>query len=127
MHPVMARLERELVDGVAGLSVEQTQMRRGVGRWSIQEIVEHLLMTYASTVEAVRARLARGSETKARATLENRFAQMVVTGFGYFPKGREAPAFVRPAVGGRRLSGVELGERIQEELGALDGVFEEAE
>lgn len=105
MHKVLERLRRELVEGLGGLTAEETQVRPAVGRWSIQQVVEHLTMTYAATCAVVEVRVSKGTATKARPTLAQRVGQFAIIRMGMFPPGREAPAMVMPGETVERLSG----------------------
>ncbi len=128
MHEILEKLRRELADGVSGLSAEQTQMRRAPGCWTIQQIFEHLLMTYESTAGVVEARLVKGTPTKGTPTLQQRVGQVWVTSLGLLPKGRQAPASVAPAEEcGRKMSGAELAGRADEVLFPMDAALASAE
>lgn len=128
MDATVERLRRELVAGLAGLSAEETQMRPAVGKWSIQQVVEHLLLSYETTSAVVGVRVAKGTGTLAKPSASQWLGQMMITRLGYFPKGRKAPPAVAPAeVPERRMSGAELGERAAATLGTMDGVLVQAE
>ncbi|RXH55791.1 hypothetical protein GRAN_2648 [Granulicella sibirica] len=128
MHPVLQKLQRELHDGLAGLSAEQTQTRRGPDKWNIQQIVEHLLLTYESTRLLVEGRIAKGTPTKAMPTVQQRLGQFVIVTMGRFPGGRISPVMVSPPEGTvRMMSAKELDARVAEELYPMDALFAEAE
>ena len=128
MHSVLLKLQRELHGGLAGLSAEQTQMRRGPEKWTIQQIVEHLLLSYESTRAVVEGRIAKGTPTKARPTVPQWVGQLVVVKMGMFPHGRQAPAVVTPPEATlRMMSAKELDARVADELLPLDALFTEAE
>lgn len=128
MHKILHKLQRELADGLSGLTAEQAQMRVGPKKWSIQQIVEHLLLTYESTSNTFEARIKKGTATKASPSLKQRVMQYVVTTVGIFPKGRLAPERVRPPDPTLRgLSGVELNARVAEALFPMDASLDEAE
>jgi hypothetical protein len=128
MHEILRKLHRELANGVSGLTAEQTQMRRAPGSWTIQQIFEHLLLTYESTTGVVESRVAKGRPTKGSPTLTQRGGQVLVTTLGVLPKGRKAPAGVCPAaVCTKPMSGMELTERAAEALFPLDAALRHAE
>ena len=93
MNQDFETLRDELERSLGGLDLQQTQLRPGgeASRWNIQQIVRHLLLTYAATEMAIDARLEKGSPTKAKPMLLQRFGQFTVIGLEYFPHGRKAP------------------------------------
>ena len=86
-------LRDELERSLGGLDDSQTQLRPGndAERWSIQQIVGHLLLTYAATEDAMDARISKGTPTKARPMLVQRIGQITLVRMGHFPFGRKAP------------------------------------
>ena len=103
-------------------------MRRGPEKWTIQQIVEHLLLSYESTCSVVEGRIGKGTPTKSRPTVPQRVGQLVVVKVGRFPHGRVAPAVVTPAEPtARMMSARELDGRVAEELFPMDALFAEAE
>jgi hypothetical protein len=124
MDGALGLLNEEFTAKVAALDVAQTQMRPAARpeAWTVQQIAEHLMLTYAMTVKAMDARLEKGTPTKAKATLANRSAQLLVAGLGYFPRGRIAPEIVRP-VGLPVRSGMQLCEAFAAALQTMDGRF----
>jgi hypothetical protein len=129
MDILLERLQREIGQSLRGLDAAQTQLRplQGVDRWSIQQIVEHLMLTYSSTAGVFRTRLAKGTPTKARPNARQRLGQFVLLRIGYLPRGRKAPVGVTPVLGGEALSGAVLTERVAEKLGIFDELAVEAE
>ncbi len=91
-------LRDELDQSLGGLDDRQTQLRPGgdPSRWNIQQIVDHLLLTYAATEDAMDARLQKGTPTKAKLTLAQQVGQFTLVRAGYFPHGRKAPERVAP-------------------------------
>src|SRR5579864_9163309 len=98
MHPILEQLERHLSPALAGLDAAQTQLRPAAHpeKWSIQQIVDHLILTYGLTQHALATRIAKGRPTEARATITQRARQLVLVTAGFFPKGRPAPPAVLP-------------------------------
>ena len=129
MNATLHQLQREIAASLQSLDETQTQLRppSRLTKWSIQQIVEHLLLTYASTETAINARLAKRTPTGASPTLAHRIAQFAVTRCGYFPTGREAPPMVAPQPSTYPLSGADLTEATAEHLVRLDLLFNEAE
>jgi len=129
MHPVFAQLQREIGESLKGLDAAQTQLRpkSQPEKWSIQQVMEHLLLTYAYSVQAFEARLERGAPTKARPNFPMRAVQFVVLTVGFMPKGRMAPAMVTQPVCGVPLSGDALALQADEALIRLDELACKAE
>ena len=96
------------------------------GRWNIQQIVEHLLLTYTSTTRLTAERLAKGGPTLTQPRLWQHLQRTYVVGCGIFPRGVSAPAVVIPAAGSPAATGPELLARVEEELRLLDGTLHEA-
>jgi hypothetical protein len=122
MDRTLTQLNDELGAELATLDLAQTQ-RRPVGRpdaWTVQQIAEHLMLTYASTAVAMDARLEKGSPTKAKPTLVNRAAQCAVCSLGYFPSGRLAPEPVQPGSTVVPLDGPRLYDALTTALSDMD-------
>jgi len=122
-------LQAELEHVLRGLDERQTQLRpKGdPARWSIQQIMGHLLLTYKATKTAVEARTAKGSPTKATPTLAQRAGQLMICEFGYFPRGRVAPAAVTADKDEAAVPGAMLVAQAASAIGCLDRRIAEAE
>jgi hypothetical protein len=99
MDPILHRLETELSQPLRGLTGPQTQLhpQRDSRRWNICQIVQHLLLSYSSTVSSFEERVAKGRPTQSRATLSQLFARFFVFGTGVIPVRREAPQITLPS------------------------------
>lgn len=128
-HNDLLQLHRAIAYSLRGLDSAQTQLRPTArpDRWSIQQIVEHLLLTYSFTETAVDIRLKKRKPTLAKPSLLQRFSQYTVTRLGYFPHGRKAPAFVMPICTEPPISGEELTQTAGRHLQRLDQLFYEGE
>ena len=129
MQALLGRLLGELGAVLRDLDSQQTQERTS-GRpsaWTVQQIVEHLRLTYAATDRAMRERIAKGSPTKTNPSPAQWMGQMAVTRFGYFPKGRMAPSGVTPTQMMEPLSGEDLRSLVARDLEHMDAVLAEAE
>jgi hypothetical protein len=116
----LLRDELELVLG--GLDEQQTQLRplNCPDKWSIQQIVGHLVLTYEATVAAVDARIAKAAITKAKPSMVQRVGQFTLLRVGYFPRGRRAPDRVTaPANAAAVPSGILIAE-VNAAIGELD-------
>jgi hypothetical protein len=130
MNPDLHQLQHELARSLQGLNSAQTQLRSSSRPdcWSIQQIVEHLLLTYKSTEDALNARLFKGTPTRAKVSLVQRVKQYAVMRLGYFPTGRKAPPPVTPpSLTVHPLSGEALTHAVDKHLASLDTVCHEAE
>jgi DinB superfamily len=127
MNPTLQQLQQELSSSVQGLDAKQTQLRPPAhpDKWSIQQIVEHLLLTYAATEPALKARLSKGAPTRAKPTLSQRAGNLALFRLGYFPRGRKAPPPVTPQPS-LPLCGEDLKQAITESLTSLDKLCAEA-
>jgi len=94
-------LREELEVALGGLDSQQTQLQPvgEQGKWTVQQIVGHLLKTYAATEKAMEARVAKGQPTRAKVTVVQRVSQFALLRAGYFPQGRVAPEVVCAAAG----------------------------
>jgi hypothetical protein len=130
MNSDLQQLQRDLAHSLQGLDSTQTQFRSlaRLDCWSIQQIVEHLLLTYKGTEDALNARLAKGTPTRAKANIVQHVQQYAVMRLGYFPTGRKAPLPVTPrSPTPHPLSGEALTNAVTEQLTSLDKACHDAE
>jgi hypothetical protein len=129
MNSTLQQLQSEIRSCLTGLDATHTQLRppSRSNKWSIQQIVEHLLLTYSSTETAISARLTKGTPTRAQPTITQRVSRYAVTRCGYFPTGRHAPPMVTPAPNSQPISGEGLAKSASEHLTHLDQLFTQAE
>ena len=129
MNPTFDQLDRKLSSALQGLDAQQTQLRLTADPscWTIQQIAEHLLMTYASTGASFETRLAKGTPTLSRPTAAHRIAQFVTITLGRIPRGRKAPPEVTPAASTAPLSGNQIIAITHDALTSLDQTFNQAE
>lgn len=66
------------------------------GKWSSADILEHLTLSFVGTCRNLERAIAAGTAPAQRPTFKQRVANFILFELGYFPKGREAPEFVRP-------------------------------
>jgi hypothetical protein len=124
MHVDLRRLDTEVTRVLRGLDARNTQATPVANpeKWSIQQIVEHLLNTYRGSIPAIQARVEKRSATRAKPTLRQRVGQFFVIKLGRFPNGRLAPTAVSPARPTTVQSGAELAARVTAELRKLDSI-----
>ncbi|MGH9492782.1 MAG: DinB family protein [Terriglobales bacterium] len=105
-----------------GMTAGQLE-RHPEGKWPAAGILEHLAITFGGTARLMRKCLDDGKPRGSTPTFKQRLAAMVVTGWGYFPTGRQAPEFAQP----KGLSGEEALQTIRENLVAMDQALAECE
>ncbi|HEY0309049.1 MAG TPA: DinB family protein [Acidobacteriaceae bacterium] len=129
MSGALDDLRNELSAMLAGLDVAQMQRRLAARpeAWNIQQIAEHLLRTYDTTLNLFEERLLKGRCTKASATLKQRWGQLLIARVGYFPHGHKAPEFTCPPVMLEWESGDQTLARVSARLQGLKTIFQEAE
>jgi Protein of unknown function (DUF1569) len=129
MNAILHQLQREIASSLHGLDATQTQLRppSDQNKWTIQQVLEHLLLTYSSTETGINARLAKRTPTRAQPNLKQRVFQCAVTRCGYFPSGLHAPSFVTPQPATHSLCGEDLTHATAGHLTNLDLLFTEAE
>ena len=117
-------LKVEFEGALRNLNALHTQMRplHRESAWSIQQIAEHLLLTYDSTAETLQARLNRGVATKKRPTTLQRAAQSFVFTTGKLPRGRKAPEEVWPCPDAVVKTGTELSALVRSGLDHLEAL-----
>ena len=108
MDPRLERLQKEIVSAIAGLRPEQWTSHPS-GKWSTNEVLEHLYLTYTGTIKGFQRVAEAGKPLATNQSWAQRGRALVVVGFGYFPSGREAPPVARPR-------GVPA-EKVQSEIG----------
>jgi len=122
MDPILQQLHQEIANAIEGLDSAQTQLVPPLSpdKWSIQQIVQHLCLTYAFTETAFEARLVKGSPTRAIPTIEQRMYQFSLITLGIFPSGREAPDRVAPPRIASPVCGSDLALYAGEHLTRID-------
>jgi hypothetical protein len=122
-------LQAELERSLAGLSDQQTQLRPRLDsrRWHIQQIVGHLLLTYALTLTAMDTQIAKAHRTQASLSFSQRLWQFVVLRLGWLPRRRKAPAITTPDPHAAPINGAQLSSALASALTALDARITAAE
>ena len=98
MHPVLKAALEPLAEQIASLSLEEGQVRPlpGQERWSAQQIMEHLILTYRLTSDAVSRQLRTGRIPRNRRNLLEFLLRVQTIGLGYMPSGIPAMRVLRP-------------------------------
>ncbi len=123
-------LQAEIANSVRGLSAEQTQLhpKDRPTAWSIQQILEHLMLTYELAGRAFEERLAKERPSLRLVTRKQRFIQWLLLSVGYFPSGRTAPEGVLPdQLNLPPMPGAELAEETRRRLAVFDRLATRAE
>ncbi len=132
MNPIFEQLQSEIAKSLEGLNGAQTQMSpaNDSGKWTIQQIIQHLCLTYSSTDAVISNRLDKDRPTHAIPTFPQRCAQFFVTKLKFFPTGRGAPPIVMPPEApvslADRMSGTTLAEETARHLARTDEFLENA-
>lgn len=113
MDPRLERLQKEIASAVAGLRPEQWSSHLP-GKWSINEVLEHLYLTYTGTIKGFQRVAESGKPLATTQSWAQRGQALVVVGFGYFPSGREAPPVARPRGVPAEKVQFEIGPKISE-------------
>jgi hypothetical protein len=128
MHPVLQTLMVRISREIDGLDEGTAQLHpdEQAHQWSVQQIVEHLALSYRTTTRNLEARLAKGRVTRnQRRSLVEWALQLMVLSFGHHPRGapplEEASASAGPFPA---KNGSELAELLRGELEAMDGVLD---
>lgn len=94
-------------------------------QWNAEQLVEHLLLAYRSTQDALNERLRKGRPTQAPVTPQHQVMQEYIFSTRSFPVNRHAPAEVTPGqLNLPALSGSELAERMRQELETMDQLID---
>lgn len=125
MDETFKTLAARLTRSISDLDSNETQAR-SPRTWSIQQIVEHLMLTYSSTEALIADRIAKGRPTQASLSLLQRCGQVYVIRLGLFPGGVQAPAAVTPSTDPIPLSGEQLAWTTTEQLCTLDAMLGKA-
>jgi hypothetical protein len=122
-------LQAELECSLAGLSDQQTQLppRLDSRRWNIQQIVGHLLLTYALTITAMDTQIDKARRTQASLSFAQRLWQFFVLRLGWLPRRRRAPAQTTPDPHAAPVDGDQLRAALARSLAALDARITAAE
>jgi hypothetical protein len=133
MNPIFEKLQNEIARSIEDLDARQMQLSpaNGPDKWTIQQIIQHLCLTYSSTDSVVSDRLNKGRPTQAVPTVPQRCMQIFVTRLNFFPLGREAPSVVMPpqapASSGDWMSGAMLAAETASHLAEMDQLLEKAQ
>jgi hypothetical protein len=128
MHAVLERVVNQISGEVRHLDADATQVHpKGlVYKWNAQQVVEHLVLGYRLTTEALETRLKKGrlSHKQGRTYLQWTLQMMILT-FGAMPHGVPALDETMPKPGRSvAMSGRELSDLLRSEIEAMDSVLD---
>ena len=128
MHAVLERVVDQISNEVRHLDADATQRHpKGlVYKWNAQQVIEHLVLGYRMTTEALETRLRKGRLSgKHRRTYLQWSLQMMILTFGAMPHGAPALEETMPKPGSLpELSGRELADLLRREIEAMDTMLD---
>ena len=95
MDSRLEELKENLESAVKGMSSEQLSWHLP-GKWCAAEVLEHLYLSYAGTIQGFERVMRKGKPLATKASMAHRVLTFVIVGLGHMPSGREAPAVARP-------------------------------
>ena len=113
MDSHLKKLQQALNEATAGMSAEERSWHPP-RKWCVDEVLEHLYLTYTGTIRGFTRALEAGTPASARATFAQRARILLVVGLGYMPEGRSAPAGVVPRGAAAGMVSAEIGRKIAE-------------
>lgn len=129
MHAVLERVVCQIAEQVQGLDVETAQLHpQGLAyKWSAQQVVEHLVLSYRMTGADLETRLQKGhAPRKQQRTRLQWLLQMMLLSFGVLPSGVPALAETKPVKGKfARMNGRQLVDCLRQELERMDSLLDQ--
>lgn len=123
MNATLRSLEVKFAEAVHDLDSAKTQARLP-RRWSIQQIMEHLILSYSATEAILTSRIGKGRPTQARPSLAQSCGRIYVIRLGFFPRGVSAPVEVTPPNDSPPLPGEHLASMASEHLVRMDALLD---
>jgi hypothetical protein len=128
MHAVLERVVDQISSEVRHLDADATQLHpKGlVYKWNAQQVVEHLVLGYRLTTEALETRLKKGRLSRKHSrTYLQWLLQMMILSFGSMPHGVPALEETMPEPGRfPAMSGRELTDLLHREIEAMDTMLD---
>ena len=128
MHAVLERVVDQISGEVSHLDADATQLHPKdlAYKWSVQQVIEHLVLGYRMTTEALETRLKKGRlSSKHRRTYLQWVLQMMILSFGAMPHGVPALEETMPQRGSfPAMSGRELTDLLRREIEAMDTMLD---
>ncbi len=117
---------KSIAEVIGGLSVAEAQAHPDGDEncWCVQQVIEHLILTYRSTAGVLEERLQKGRPTQASITPEQEARWQATIQAGRFPEGGKAPERVRPGqLDLGALCGEELTAQFKLEIARMDDLL----
>ncbi len=122
MYFRLDKLKQSLESAVEGMSSEQLSWHPP-GKWCAVEVLEHLYLTYAGTIQGFERVMRKGKPLASRASVAQRVLTLVVVGLGHMPAGRKAPAMALP----KGLPAEKVRNEIGAKIVAMDAIMAQCE
>jgi hypothetical protein len=97
LHPVLQATADALRAATVDLAPDGLARRRRPDSWSVAQILDHLLRTYASTAYILNRCVEQNKPKGRRPKLRERVAAWLVVDLGHFPTSVQAPAVAIPS------------------------------
>jgi hypothetical protein len=128
MHAVFQSAFRDLVAELGSFDATSANVHPW-GRphcWSVQQIVEHLVLSMESTQTTLEERLAKGRPGRGLHRSRTEWAiQLMILSAGHMPKGVGAPQQTTPKANLPTIGVRELTERLETAIESLDATLDE--
>ncbi len=89
-------IREAVATATAGLTAEQLTRHLQPEKWSVVEILEHLMLTYTGTTKGLERCVTENKSLATRQSFMQRLLTYLISRLGYFPEGRDAPKQVKP-------------------------------
>lgn len=128
MHVVLERVVSQISNEMRALDAETAQLHPGRHsyEWTAQQVVEHLVLGYRMTTNALQKRLGKGRLSHNRNRTYLQWAlQLMILSFGALPRGVPALEEVTPVEGDfPAMSGQQLADLLRQEIDAMDAALD---
>jgi hypothetical protein len=118
----LEKLKENLGSAVEGMASEQMSWHPP-GKWCAAEVLEHLYLSYAGTINGFERLTRSGKPLATRASMAQRVLTLVVVGLGHMPTGRGAAGVVQP----RGLPAEQVRDEIGAKMAAMDAIIAQCE
>jgi hypothetical protein len=128
MHAVLERVVSEISSEIRELDADTTQLHpNGLSyKWSAQQVIEHLVLSYRLTTEGLETRLNKGRLSRNRRRTRLQWSlQLMILSFGALPRGVPALDETMPTPGTfAAMNGRQLEDLLRQEIDAMDAVLD---
>ena len=119
----LQRLQNAISSATEGMSADMLSRRPQADKWSAAEVLEHLYLTYTSTIKGFEKCLEAGKPLARVPTFMDHLRTGVVVKLGHMPEGRQSPPYALP----RGLACDKVLAEVAEKISAMDAVIAQAE